>query len=225
MNSGPQRQDLERRADFDRVARLYRWAEYLLLGPLLTRTRLHFLHEIEQTRHALVLGDGDGRFLAQLLRRAPSMHALAVDTSATMLGLLRNRCAFAGSRLTTFKGSATALPIAGELRGVDLIATHFFLDCLSQAQVDHLTCRLANEVAPGCLWVISEFGIPQQQPWRALGQGYVRLLYLAFGILTRLPVQVLPNIDSALHRAGFHRIHHAERLKGLLYSQIWQLRS
>ena len=61
------------RPNFDRVARLYRWAEYLLLGPLLARTRKHFLPQLTSATHALVLGDGDGRFLAHLLHHAPKL--------------------------------------------------------------------------------------------------------------------------------------------------------
>ena len=78
--------------NFDSIARIYRWAEYLSLGPLLVRTRNHFLPQLTPCRRALVLGDGDGRFLARLLQQNPDLHALAVDTSATMLHLLRERC-------------------------------------------------------------------------------------------------------------------------------------
>ena len=99
-----------RDANFDRVARLYRWAEYLALGPLLERTREHFLPQLAGRRQALVLGDGDGRFLARLLRQQPGLHALAVDTSAVMLRLLRQRCLdsapAAVSRLRTLRASA-----------------------------------------------------------------------------------------------------------------------
>ena len=40
--------------NFDRVARIYRWAEYLTLGPLLQRTRAYFLPQLADRRRALV---------------------------------------------------------------------------------------------------------------------------------------------------------------------------
>ena len=77
--------------NFNRIARPYRWLEYLTLGPALTRCRTHFLPQLAACRTALVLGDGDGRFLAGLLAANPDLRADAVDTSATMLQLLTRR--------------------------------------------------------------------------------------------------------------------------------------
>ncbi len=220
----PHSQPRSRRTpNFDRVARLYRWAEFFLLGPLLTRTREHFVREIRHARHALVLGDGDGRFLAHLLREAPQLQALAVDSSASMLRLLGARCAFAGSRLIAVQSAVTPLPSGLDFRQTDLVVTHFLLDCLSQTDVERLAGHVAATVQPGCLWVLSEFGVPRRNPWRGLGRLYVRGLYLAFRALTGLQTQSLPRIQDALVATGFHPIHRFERLKGLLYSELWQL--
>ncbi len=212
--------------NFDRVARLYRWAEYLALGPLLTQTREHFLPALHATRQALVLGDGDGRFLAKLLLRVPGLGAQAVDTSAVMLRLLQNRCARAGvaGRVQTRQMSVTAplLLEGARLSGIDLIVTHFVLDCLSQSEVDRLAAGLAAGVAPGCLWVVSEFGLPQQALARWAAGVYIGALYLAFRLLTGLRVRRLPDPASALRSAGFVRLDRAERLGGLIYTELWQ---
>ncbi len=77
--------------NFNPIARPYRWLEYLTLGKALENCRIHYLPQLLDRRHALVIGDGDGRFLAQLLTHNPSLHADAVDTSATMLHLLLQR--------------------------------------------------------------------------------------------------------------------------------------
>ncbi|MCU1248095.1 MAG: methyltransferase type 12 [Edaphobacter sp.] len=58
---------------FDRIARPYHWLEYLTLGKALERCRNHHLPQLLDRRHALVLGDGDGRFLAQLLKQNPNL--------------------------------------------------------------------------------------------------------------------------------------------------------
>ena len=59
-------------ANFDLIARPYRWLEYLTFGPALARCRNHFLPQLTDRRAALVLGDGDGRFLARLLAPTPA---------------------------------------------------------------------------------------------------------------------------------------------------------
>ena len=207
--------------NFDRVARIYRWAEYLSLGPLLVRTRNHFLPQLTQRRRALLLGDGDGRFLARLLQQNPDLHALAVDTSAAMLHLLRERCLRTAPNSHLNILQASALHVAPS-RDTDLIVTHFFLDCLPQSDVDALTARIAAEVAPGTLWLLSDFAIPAAPLLRPLAALYVRSLYLAFRVLTGLRTTQLPDPQAALTRAGFQRIARHTRLFGLLYTELWQ---
>ena len=214
MTSPPQ-------TNFDRVARIYRWAEYLTLGPLLQRTRTHFLPQLPVRTSALILGDGDGRFLAQLLAHQPNLHALAVDTSAAMLHLLRRLCAPSAARLQTLQASALTVTPATD---TDLITTHFFLDCLTQPEVDALTRNLAAQLAPGALWLLSDFGQPRPRALRPLAALYIRALYLAFRILTHLRVNHLPDPQTSLRNAGFHRIARHDLLFGLIYTEIWQYR-
>jgi hypothetical protein len=243
--------------NFDRVARIYRYAEYLTLGPLLQRTRTHFLPQLPPRHQALILGDGDGRFLTRLLASQPQLHALAVDTSATMLHLLRHRCHPHADRLQTLQASALDLfppskasspttsgypepsgsgliaPLEKEAGGdpglqpwisTDLITTHFFLDCLTQPELNTLTQTIADHTAPGTLWVLSDFGPPHPRLLRPLAALYIRALYLAFRILTGLRVTHLPNPQSALTAAGFDRIARHDLLHGLLYTEIWKHR-
>jgi len=205
--------------NFDRVARIYRWAEYLSLGPLLERTREHFLPQLADRRHALVLGDGDGRFLARLLHQNPTLQALAVDTSAAMLHLLRQRCHFASHRLDTLQTSALAVEAPP---ATDLIVTHFFLDCLTQPEVDRLTRHLASQMAPGTLWLLSDFAHPPNRLLRPFAALYIRCLYLAFALLTGLRVTRLPDPQTALTTAGFRLLTRHQRLSGLLYTELWQ---
>ena len=212
--------------NFDRVARLYRWAEFLALGPLLTWTRTSLLSEVTHCRQALVLGDGDGRFAAALLRQVPALRLHAVDSSAVMLRLLLARClrADAGDRLSTELASVVTKAAPFHIpTGTDLVVTHFLLDCLTQPQLEALAGRLASGVAPGCLWLVSEFGLPRPRLLRLAAGAYIRLLYLAFRVLTDLHAQKLPDSQTALCAAGFQRIARRDRLGGFLYSELWRL--
>jgi ubiquinone/menaquinone biosynthesis C-methylase UbiE len=203
--------------NFDRVARLYRWAEYLSLGPLLQRTRTHFLPRLAGARRAFVLGDGDGRFLSKLLAQNQQLHATAVDSSERMLALLRDRCDPA--RLQTVHGDALA---QAPPPGTDLIVTHFFLDCFTQEQVNAFALKLAELIEPGTLWVVSDFRIPERGALRGVARVYIRGLYFAFRVLTGLRVTQLPDPAPALAAAGFGRVAVHQTLGGVLYAELWQ---
>ena len=209
--------------NFDRIAPIYRWGEYLSLGPLLQRTRTGLLNQLGNPHHALVLGDGDGRFLEQLLLRYPQCNAVAADISSAMLGKLRRRCLQsvpnAGARLTITQRSALDLDIPSD---TDLIVTHFLLDCFSQHDVDLLITRLTSQLAPGALWLVSDFALPANALLRPFARLYIASLYAAFRILTGLRVRQLPDPQSALERNGMRRIARCTLLGGLLYTELWR---
>jgi ubiquinone/menaquinone biosynthesis C-methylase UbiE len=205
-----------RQPDFDRVAQVYRWAEYLALGRTLERAREFFLPRLTECTSVLALGDGDGRFLARILRQNPNARAVAIDTSASMLALLQGRC---GARVKTVR--ASALEVKADA-GTDLVVTHFFLDCLTQSEVNALVASLAAQLEPGALWLVSDFGVPRTRWLRPFAAAYVRSLYLAFRILTGLQVTRLPDPQQAFVRSGLKRLGRHEFLFGLLYAELWQ---
>jgi hypothetical protein len=197
--------------------------EYLSFGPMLERCRFFFLPELAHSRRALVLGDGDGRFLARLLAASPSLHAEAVDASPAMLRLLQARVAHLGMQVrltTTCADARTFHPPAGPY---DLIATHFFLDCLTESEAQDLVVRLRPRLTPGALWVVSEFQIPAGKPFQAwLARRIIAFLYSAFRLLTGLAVRQIPPWPTLLTRSGFTRKSSRTWLGGLLVSELWQ---
>jgi len=207
--------------NFDRIAHAYRWLEYLTLGPLLEQTRNHHIPRLQDRTQALILGDGDGRFTARLLASHPNLQADAVDLSQTMLDLLQIRVphprdAWVGIR-THHADARTFTPLTAP----DLVVTHFFLDCLTQPEVDALISRLTPLLAPNSLWLVSDFRIPSGLlHWPA--RIYVQLLYLAFRILTGLRTTHLPDHASTLRVNGFTPIAVHRTLFGLLTTELWQ---
>jgi SAM-dependent methyltransferase len=209
--------------NFNLIARPYRWLEYLTLGKTLQNCRTHYLPQLLDRSHALVLGDGDGRFLAELLKQNPQLQADAVDTSTTMLQLLRQRCEAATpdakNRLQTHQADALTIPFQNTY---DLVATHFFLDCLTQLELNSLITRIKPTLTPGALWLISDFRIPSG-PMNLPARMMVRSLYLAFRLLTGLRTTQLPDHTTPLTQAGLTRIAHHHSLAGLLTAELWRL--
>lgn len=203
--------------DFDRLARVYRWLEYASFGPLLMRTRLALHGRLAECRNALVLGDGDGRFSATLLRANPQLRITAVDTSAAMLTELSRRCP--ADRLLAVHADARYLlpPYAPW----DAVVTHFFLDCLTREEVASLTERLTAATTGNARWLISEFAVPEREALRLPARWLIWALYAAFSLLTGLRVRQIPPYADLLAAAGWRLTELRTRLGGILRSELW----
>lgn len=207
--------------NFNRLARLYLWMELCSFGPWLWLTRITFLARLKGCRRALVLGDGDGRFTARLLRENQAVRVDAVDGSQGMLAALRRRAGKHAQRVRTELGDIREWAPACGLEQYDLVATHFFLDCLTTEEVAALAARVRPAVAPGGLWVVSDFAVPEGWFGRWAARPVVMGLYWSFGLLTGLKVRRLPDHAEGLLKAGFTLLERRRRLWGLLISELW----
>ena len=207
-------------ADFDRLAHIYRWMEWFSFGPFLSSCRAEFLSAVMAQRAALVIGDGDGRFTARLLKDNPHIAVDALDASEAMLQELTRRAANDAERIKTL--NLDAREFNPPSRRYDLIATHFFLDCLTTQEVARLACRLRESATEGALWLVSDFAVPETRYGRLVARWLVSALYRAFGTLTGLRVRELPDHATGLAKCGFRLLQRRERLGGLLVSELWQ---
>lgn len=211
--------------NFDSLAHVYRWMEYGSFGPMLERCRFCFLPRCSQARHALVLGDGDGRFTARLMAANSAVQVDAADASAAMLAALRKRVrgdSGADSRLHTIRTDLRRF--SPPRQGYDLVASHFFLDCLTEEDVSALVGRLLPRLTEDARWLVSEFSLPEIG-WRRVGaRMLIRSLYFAFSVMTRLGVHRMPDYSKIFREHGFDRSEHAVYLGGLLVSEVWARR-
>jgi hypothetical protein len=209
--------------NFNRIARLYRWMEFFSFGPSLALTRHTFLPQLAQIRQALVLGDGDGRFSARLLEANPLVRIDAVDASAAMLDALLRRAGPHAERVQVYLADVRNWEPPAPIMAppYELIATHFFLDCLTTSEVGTLARRLRSGVSGSALWVVSEFAIPPGWGGRLIARPLIATLYLSFGLVTGLAVRTLPDHQAALRCAGFILRERRSRLGGLLIAEMW----
>ena len=70
---------------FDTLAPYYRTMEFVAAGGVLQRCRTAFLAETVNSRRALLLGEGPGRFLVELLRTNPRVEVTCVERSPRMI--------------------------------------------------------------------------------------------------------------------------------------------
>jgi SAM-dependent methyltransferase len=206
--------------NFDRIARPYRWLEYFSFGPMLERCRFYRLSQLADSRRALVLGDGDGRFLARLLRKNSRILIDSVDLSPEMLQVLCGRVADASAqdRVTVHCANASEfIPTAA----YDLVVTHFFLDCFTTDELRVLASRIRCCLTPNASWVLSEFATPSG-PMSLPARFIVWALYAAFGLVTGLEVRRLPDYSAALSGAGLLLSERRHWLGGLVVSELWK---
>jgi SAM-dependent methyltransferase len=212
---------VSRRLNFDRLAKPYRWLEYLTFGRTLERCRFHYLPALTDAKRALIFGDGDGRFLARLLAINPALQADVVDISPAMLRLLKERLRLEDrKRVTLHQADARSFVPPG--RAYDLVVTHFFVDCLFERELATLVERVTTRLTPGARWLVSEFALPHTRVVAILGKTMISGLYQAFGLMTGLQVRSLPDHAAALKRGGFERAEERPWLGGFLVSQLWQ---
>lgn len=196
--------------------------ETVLAGGLLQRCRTAFLQEATGCRHALLLGEGPGRFLVALLRAHPTIRITCVEGSAAMVNQASQslrRQGLDGARVQFIVGDA--LVWEAPPARFDLVATYFFLDCFQPAQLDHLVRRLGTAAAANARWLLADFRLPDRglPRWRA--RLVLRLMYAFFGAACRLPARQLTPPDAYLRAAGFRLRERRLANHGFIHSDLW----
>jgi len=205
----------------DRIAPLYRGIEYAAFGRALEQARFHYIDRLSTARKILILGEGDGRFLARLLEVNPSVEAHVVDLSHKMLTLARERSQ-SPARVHFIQANALDLPLRGQL--YDAFVTNFFLDCLSPDEAASLIDNLAGSLAPGALWLITEFHQPAAGWRRVHARLWISTMYRFFKLSTALKATQIPDYRALLERSGLTRLEHLETRFGLISSELWTRR-
>jgi ubiquinone/menaquinone biosynthesis C-methylase UbiE len=207
---------------FDTLAPHYRWMELVLAGSKLQRCRTAFLDRVGDAQGVLILGEGNGRFLAECRRRLPSARITCVDTSARMLALAQARIARVGltAQRTDFI-VADARAWVPSARAFDLIVTHFFLDCFPSDQLEQLVAKLAHAAMPRASWLLADFQIPRAGFFRHRAQIIHLLMYAFFRAIAQLPARRLTPPDDFLRAHDFELRQRKVSEWGLLHSDRW----
>jgi ubiquinone/menaquinone biosynthesis C-methylase UbiE len=207
--------------NFDRLAGGYRALEFLAFGRDLERARTAYVERLAGCREILVLGEGDGRYLARLVQVAPAARIHCVDASAAMLARACARLSRtpARERVTFERADAFSLRLAPGR--YDAVATLFFLDCFPADHVATLIDRVRAGLRPDALWAWADFAVPPRgwARWRA--RATLAVLYAFFRWQTGLAARELPPAEELLQRAGFRPVAEREFQGGLLRSALF----
>lgn len=209
--------------DFDRVASSYRWLEYLAFGRTLQRARTAHMAELAGCRDILIVGDGDGRAVAQLAAIASTARIHCIDTSQRMLDTAARRLPAAARDRVTFTCADVRTFDAGH-HTWDAVVTLFVLDCFSDDDVRAIVERLHAALRPGGRWLFADFAMPAHGWRRRRARIWIDVLYRFFRWRTGLAVSRLPASEAILAAAGLVPLAVEERQAGMIRSICYERR-
>ena len=193
--------------NFDLVAPHYHWIEAIVFGHALQQARTHWIHRIRRPERTLILGEGNGRYLCELLRVHPRIDVDCVDASNAMLRLTRGRvrrtCPESFSHVHFFCEDILKW---SPQKSYDLLVTHFFLDCFPRNELSLIVEKLAYAASPNAAWLIADFTKPRTRFARAYGQLLLRLMYTFFGVAAGIAARELVDPFPYLNENGFSRV-------------------
>lgn len=208
---------------FDTLAPIYRPMEAILAGRVLQLARTCFLDAATPCRKALLLGEGAGRFLLELLQAHPRIEVTCVEQSHGMIRQTRALLERHGIPATRIHFEPVdALQWRPPHGNFDLVASHFFLDCFQPDEIHRLATLVARCTTADARWLLADFRVPDAG-WRRLrARAIHRLMYAFFRTVTDLSAARLTPPDRYLSEAGFRL--EARRLYslGLLHSDCWR---
>ena len=208
----------------DFIAALYRYFEYGRFGRKLETCRFALVPRLNGARKALILGEGDGRFIARLVAHYPNITADVFDTSREMIRLaeqrLRAALALPPPSIAFHHGDARVAPFPQ--KDYDLVATHFFFDVFHVTELSPLINRVKESLDPNGVWLVSEFDLPTSGLRRLLARFWLRTMYLFFRYATGLRNQRLPDWRQQLISAGFRPRIQQSFANGFLVSESWE---
>lgn len=217
---------------FDAVAPVYRVLETLVFGNALQRARTAFIPQLDRSRHALLAGEGNGRFLACVHAEFSQLRVDCVDSSAEMLRLSQDAVARRSGGLRQRTGSGTGddrvRSIQADLRAwesdtlYDAIVTNFFLDCLGAGDLALVIDSLNRSAAPKARWLVSEFTLPSGKSARWYARALIAGMYAFFRITTRISATRLIDYSPLLTAHGFSRTAHRRFYFGMVKAELWE---
>jgi ubiquinone/menaquinone biosynthesis C-methylase UbiE len=210
---------------FDRIARPYRLFETIVFGAALQRARTHWIGTISPPKHAVILGEGDGRFLGELVAVHPETEIDCVDGSPRMLERARRRL------LRRPLGSGKNVQFLQKdirswtpPRAYDLVVTHFFLDCFPGDELEQIVEKTARAAGSGAVWLVSDFVLPAKGLPRLGARVLLTVMYAFFRVVAGIRAKDLIDPAPYLERNGFVRQSRRTFYAGMVTADLWERR-
>ncbi|MBA3960341.1 MAG: class I SAM-dependent methyltransferase [Chthoniobacterales bacterium] len=204
--------------NFDRVAPHYRRLERIVFDEQLQAARCAFVRQIPAANRALVVGEGDARFLAELRRAQPELQVDCLDASARMLALAQKR---AGQNRVRFL-HADICEAAFPPHRYDLVVTHFFLDCFAAETLREVVTKLSGAATDNAIWLVADFSLPPNGWRRWWARLLIGTMYFFFRFVAGIEARRLIDYAPLMRENGFCLTNEKISAHGLIRSQCWR---
>lgn len=212
-------------ANYDRLARLYAFSEYISFGLQLVKCREASFAELRNYKNILLLGDGDGRFSTRLLQETTTAQIVSLDASASMLTEARRRRIKRGlSEERIVNLHRNIMQWNAPPNRFDAAVAQFFFDSFDNDCLKEIVAKLKTTLIPNGRLFVSEFNIPNDTRIGNLrGRFTLGILYPLFKLVTNLKTQQLSDYRSLLTDQGFDLTHEVYFSRRTFVSQIFRL--
>ncbi|MFT5883092.1 MAG: 2-polyprenyl-3-methyl-5-hydroxy-6-metoxy-1,4-benzoquinol methylase [Crocinitomicaceae bacterium] len=206
--------------DYSRVAGAYRWLEVLVFSSTLQKARLTYLEVFLQSLIQLecpsiaVVGDGDGRFLAELLKCEQDFKIDYIDCSPGMLRVAQKRAGH-DSRVTWRCEQFER----GSKKSYDAIACHFVLNGFGSEQRKHFVGAISASLNPNGILLVSDFDSRAHRMSAAL----VFCMQCFFHVFSGVPFADVSRLDEMFIGREMTKLGEMEWWKGAIFSQMWKM--
>ena len=212
---------------FDAIAPWYRALEWIAFGGQLQRCRVACLGEIAGPRRALIVGEGNGRFLCELLRVHPAVEVDCLDASERMLQLARERVEqtwpdHAAHVRFLYDDITSWIPPEDHY---DLIITHFVLDCFREGELALIIKKLAIAATADANWLLADFCIPSRGFARLRARIWLAIMYGFFRVTARIEANELIDPTPFIWAQGFTLATQHQFKGAMLKSESWRRNS
>jgi len=208
--------------NFDWIASLYPYFEYLAFGKRLEKARLCHLpalcEQLGDDAKVLMVGDGDGRCLKTLLQLHPSLRVDYVELSKKMIKKAQLRVIDpAGYERVNWVCKDVR---EWEAEGYDALIGHFVLDCFDGKELEELVHHLHGKLKAGGLWIHSDFD-PSVAWW---AHAWTSVMYCFFWLVSGLRIKKLKRPDFIFESCSMSKCLSNSFLGGFVYSDLWRLK-
>ncbi|WP_233214510.1 class I SAM-dependent methyltransferase [Rhodopirellula bahusiensis] len=207
---------------YDRLARWYWLLEKPVFRNDLQRARTALLSELPELDRILILGDGDGRLLAEVLCLQPHAQVTSVEQSPEMLRLQQQRVTRLGAdyRVRLVCQDAREWDAGGA--AFACVIAPFFLDCFTEPELRLQLPRWMNLVEPRGWFYHVDFVMPVSGWRRHRAQFWSGVMHRFFRWQTGLVSRSLVPVEDFFGATEW-TVHRTQSLnQGFLQSRLYR---
>jgi cyclopropane fatty-acyl-phospholipid synthase-like methyltransferase len=204
---------------FDHIAPIYNIGENFFFGNRLNLARTVFTDELMNSRSVLLLGEGRGKFLEELLAINHCCSVTIVDSSTRMIRYQKSKVTKANFDRVNFH--CVSIETFTTNQKFDLICSFFFWDCFTVQQINKLVPSCIKLLLTKGLWINSDF-IDLMNQRNYTNYFKIRLLYLFFHLTTGIRAWRVEPFKIFAEANGLRLLKIDETKKNFISTELYQ---